>query len=40
MEDQQYPFYNTLNYIHTYTFCMAKEILNALKPTTKSSSDA
>jgi len=40
MEDQLYPFYNTLNYIHSHTFCMAKEALNALKSTTKSSSDA
>jgi hypothetical protein len=41
MEDQQYPFYNLLNYIHSYTFCMIKETLNTLKSTTKSNnSDA
>jgi hypothetical protein len=40
MKEQLYPFYSTLNYIHSYTFCMAKEAINALKSTTKSSSDA
>jgi hypothetical protein len=40
MKDQLYQFYSTLNYIHSYMFCMAKEALKPLKSTTKSSSDA
>jgi len=37
MKDQLYQFHNAFNDIHSYTY---KEALDALKSTTKSSSDA
>ena len=33
VQDKLYPTYNTFNYIHSYTFCVATEALNSLKST-------
>jgi hypothetical protein len=38
--DKLYPTYSKFNYIYSYTFCIAKKALNALKSSGKSSSDA